>query len=138
MKHNLLDKMPFQHLVLYCKARTPVDTLRIHKASTSSTGIKHKFGIQVPRGIKNAIHIDRKNCNNPWQEAIKTELQQLTGYQTFIVLDSAEAVPNGFQKIPYHIVFDVNYDSRRMARLVARGTFIQALYKWIQSELDFS
>jgi hypothetical protein len=31
-KHNLLDKMPFQHLVNDCKVRTPVDTVRIHKA----------------------------------------------------------------------------------------------------------
>jgi hypothetical protein len=54
------------------------------------------------------------------------------------VLDSAEAVPNGFQKIPYHIVFDVKYGSRQKVRLVARGTSIQALFKWIQSELDFS
>jgi hypothetical protein len=28
----------------------------------------------VPRGIKNAIHLDRKNGNNLWQEAIKTEI----------------------------------------------------------------
>jgi hypothetical protein len=42
----------------------------------------------VPRGIKNAIQLDRKNGNNLWQEAIKTELKQLTDYCTFIVLDS--------------------------------------------------
>jgi hypothetical protein len=71
-KHNLLDKMHFQHHVHYCKAETPVHTARIHKASTTSTGIKYKVGIQVPRGIKNAIHLDRKNGNNLWQEAIKT------------------------------------------------------------------
>jgi hypothetical protein len=44
-KHNLLDKMPFQHLVHYCKFKTPVDTVRIHKASTSSSIVKYKFGI---------------------------------------------------------------------------------------------
>jgi hypothetical protein len=63
-KHNLLDKMPFQHLVNYCKVKTPVDTVRIHKASTSSNIVKYKFGIQIPREIKNAIHLDNKNGNN--------------------------------------------------------------------------
>jgi hypothetical protein len=122
-KHNLLDKMPFQHLVNYCKAKTPVDTARIHKVSTSSSNIKYKFGIQIPRGIKNAIHLDNKNGNNLWQEAIKTELKQLTEYHTFIVLDSGEAVPNDYQKIPYHRVFDVKYDLRHKARLVAGGNW---------------
>jgi hypothetical protein len=47
-----------------------------------------------------------------WNEAIKTELKQLTDYQTFIVLDSGEDVPTGYQKIPYHMAFDVKYDLR--------------------------
>jgi hypothetical protein len=63
-KRNLVDKMSFQHLVHYCKARTPVDAAKIHKASASSTRVKYKFGIQVPRVIKNSIHLDNKNGNN--------------------------------------------------------------------------
>jgi hypothetical protein len=74
--------------VHYCKARTPVDTVRIHKSSMSSTSIKYKFGAQLPRGIKNAVHLDRKNGNNLWQEDVKTEHKQLTNYHGFIVLDS--------------------------------------------------
>jgi hypothetical protein len=76
------------------------------KASTSPAGIKYKFGIQVPKGIKNEIDLDKKNGNQLWQEAIKTELKQLTDYQTFIVLDSGEDNPTGHQKIPYQMVFD--------------------------------
>jgi hypothetical protein len=81
------------------------------------------FGIQVPKGIKNAIDLDKKNGNQLWQEAIKTELKQLTDYQTFIVLDSGEDIPTGYQIIPYHMVFDVKYDLRRKARLVAGGNW---------------
>jgi hypothetical protein len=50
-------------------------------------------------------------------------LKQLTDYQTIIVLDSGEDIPKGYQKIPYHIVFDVKYDTRHMARLVADGSW---------------
>jgi hypothetical protein len=96
----------------------------------------------VPRGIKNAIYLDKKNGNNLWQEANKTELKQLTDYHTFIVLDSGEADPNGYQKIPYRILFDVKYDLRHEARVfgqrMKRKTFIQKLYEWMQSGLDFS
>jgi hypothetical protein len=86
--NNLLDKMPFCHLIQYCRSNTTVDIATILKVSTSPAGIKYKFGIQVPKGIKNIIDLDKKNENQLWQEDIKTELKQLTDYQTFIVLDS--------------------------------------------------
>jgi hypothetical protein len=99
--------------------------------SSSQTTVKYKFGIQVPRGIRNAISLDKKNKNNLWQEAIDTVLKQLTDYETFIVLDSGEDIPREYQKIPYHIVFDVKCDLRHKARLMVIGqsmirkTFIQ-------------
>jgi hypothetical protein len=108
--NNLLDNMPFYHHTQYCSSNTAVDIARIHKVSTSSAGIKYKFGIQAPKGIKNAIDLDKKNGNQLWQESIKTELKQLTDYQTFIVLDSGEDIPTGYQKIPYHMVFDIKHD----------------------------
>jgi hypothetical protein len=58
-----------------------------------------------------------------WQKAIRTELNQFTDYQTFIVLDSGEDIPTGYQKIPYHMVFDVKYDLRHNTRLVAGGNW---------------
>jgi hypothetical protein len=87
-KNKLLDKMPFCHLTQYCRSNTAGDIARILKVSTRPAGIKYKFGIQVPKGIKNAIDIDKKNGNQLWQKASRTELKQLTDYQTFIVLDS--------------------------------------------------
>jgi hypothetical protein len=102
--NNLLDKMPFCHLTQYCRSNKAVDIARIHTVSTSPASIKYKFGIQVPKGIKNAIDLYKKNGNQLWQVAIKTELKQLTDYQTFIVLDSGEDITIGYQKIPYHMV----------------------------------
>jgi hypothetical protein len=65
------------------------------------------------------LSLDRKNKINLWQEVIELEFMQITDYETFIVLDSVEDVPKGYQKIPYHILFDVIYDLRHKARLVA-------------------
>jgi hypothetical protein len=72
--NNLLDKIPFCHLTQYCRSNTEVDIARIFTASTSPAGIKYKFGIQVPKGIKNVIDQDKKNGNQLWQEAIKTDM----------------------------------------------------------------
>jgi hypothetical protein len=52
--NNLLDKMPFCHLTQYCRSNMSVDIARILKVSTRTAGIKYNFGIQVPKGIKNA------------------------------------------------------------------------------------
>jgi hypothetical protein len=77
-KNNLLDKISFSHLNQHYRSITAVDIARILKVSTSPAGIKYKFVIQVHKGIKNAIDLDKKNGNQLWQEAIKTQLKQLT------------------------------------------------------------
>jgi hypothetical protein len=48
-----------------------------------------------------------------------TDLKQLTEYQTCRGLDSGEDIPTGYHKIPYHMDFDIKYDLRQNARLVA-------------------
>jgi hypothetical protein len=58
--NNLLDKMTFCHLTQYSRSNTTVDIARIFKVSTSPAGIKYKFGIQVPKGIKNEIDLDKE------------------------------------------------------------------------------
>jgi hypothetical protein len=101
--NNHLDKIPFCHLIQYCRSNTAVDIASIPKVSSSPAGIKYKFGIHVPKGIKNAIDLDKKNGNQLWQEAIKTELKQLIDYQTFIVLDSGGGYSNRLSEnsLPY-------------------------------------
>jgi hypothetical protein len=54
-------------------------------------------------------------------EGSKINLKQLTEYQTFILLDSGEDIPTGYQKIPYHIDFDIRYDLKHKGRLAAGG-----------------
>jgi hypothetical protein len=79
-------------------SNTTVDITRILKVSASPAGIKYKFGIQVPTRINNSII--SKNGNQLWQEAIKSEIKQLTNYQTFIVIDSSDDILTSYQKIP--------------------------------------
>ena len=82
--NNFMYKMPFCHLIEYCKSKSSVDIAGTQKGSASPTSIKNIFGIQVPKGIKNAIELDKKNGNSLCQDAIKTERMQLTDYQTCI------------------------------------------------------
>ncbi len=45
----------------------------------------------------------------------------MNDYEVFRVLENWEKIPEGYKKIPYNLVFDVKFDSRRKARLVAGG-----------------
>jgi hypothetical protein len=77
-RHNeYLEKIPLCHLIPYCKPKPSTIVAKVQKASARPTFINYKFGIQVPRRIKNAIHLDKKNGNSLWEEAIKTELKRL-------------------------------------------------------------
>ena len=73
--------------------------------------------------MRQALEIDRINGGMKWLDAIKKELAQLNSYNTFKLLPKGEKPPEGYQKIPYHIVFDVKFDLRRKAQLVAGGNW---------------
>ena len=81
---------------------------------------QYKFGVRVPRTVKEALELDKQNGNNYWLEALQTEIGQINFYETFqLVEDGIKLL--GYKRIPYHFVFDVKFDGRHKARLVARG-----------------
>jgi hypothetical protein len=85
---------------------------------------KYKFGVEVARDIRHSMELDRQEGNTLWRDAIETELKQINDYKTFRLPDPGEDLEN-FAKIPYHFVFDVKFDGRRKARLVAGGNHTQ-------------
>ena len=89
------------------------------------TGPRIKFGVEVPRSVKHALWLDKMAGNTLWRDAIDKELNQINEYKTFRKLREDEDLES-FKKIPYHIVFDVKFDLRRKARLVAGGNFTSA------------
>ena len=82
---------------------------------------KYKFGVAIPRNYNNAINLDKENNNTLWKDAIDKEMSQIKEYKTFTDHGKGRIPPKGYKKIPVHLVFDVKYDLRRKARLVAGG-----------------
>ena len=93
---------------------------RCFAAAANRNTPKYKFGIEVPRSSAHALKLDEANGDNLWSSAIQTELKQIGDFKTFRTLGSGETLGD-FTRIPYHIVFDVKFDLRRKARLVAGG-----------------
>ena len=81
----------------------------------------HKYGIRIPKNIKEAIEIDKDNGNNLWMDAIKLEMQNVR-----IAFEEFDGDPNslvGYTQITGHLVFDVKLGEnfRRKARYCADG-----------------
>ena len=80
----------------------------------------HKFGIEIPRTVKEALELDRRNGNTLWADAIAKEMAEVR--KAFDILPDGKTAPVGYQKIPCHMVFDIKMeDFKRKARLVAGG-----------------
>jgi hypothetical protein len=78
-----------------------------------------KFGVKVPRTVKEALELDKKNGNTFWADAIKKELESVK--VVFNVLGKDDVVPPGYSEITYHLIFDVKFDLTRKARYVVGG-----------------
>jgi Reverse transcriptase (RNA-dependent DNA polymerase) len=79
----------------------------------------HKFGIQVPKSVKEALDIDKETGTDLWRKAIEKEMTNTQS--AFRILNENEKVPVGYQFIKCHMIFDVKMDFTRKARFVAGG-----------------
>jgi hypothetical protein len=79
----------------------------------------HKFGIRIPKTVREALEIDRDTNTSLWADAIKKEMKNVM--PAFKILDPGAAEPVGHTRIPCHMIFDIKMDFTRKARLVAGG-----------------
>ncbi len=78
----------------------------------------HKFDIEGPKTVKEALDLDHKNGNTLWVDAIVKKMKEVR--IAFNILPDGHSAPIGYQKIPCHMIFDVKMeDFRQKARLVA-------------------
>ena len=80
----------------------------------------HKFGIELPKSIKQALEIDRRTGTTYWRDALDKEIGEVR--VAFEVLEDDENLPSNYQQIRCHVVFDIKMGTlQRKARLVAGG-----------------
>ena len=105
-----------------------VDTICTQKQKRISEKVKskywarsHKYGIRIPKNIKEALEIDRENGNTLWLDVIKLRMTNVR-----IAFEEFDGDPHslvGYTQITGHLVFDVNLGEnfRRNARYCADG-----------------
>lgn len=120
--NDLLDQPGWKRLRPYAKNKKKFARM-VNQARLKSIRSKprYKFGYQIPRSHDEAVRIDERMGNTKWQDSTQLELDQLFEYETFIDKGLGAPVPEGYQKIPCHIVYDVKHDGRHKSRFVGGG-----------------
>lgn len=90
----------------------------VKKIHTRYLKTTHKYGIEVPHTVEEALEIDRRTGTDYWRKAIEKEMKNV-GMAFEFPADGK--VPPGYKKIPCHWVFTIKPDLTRKARLVAGG-----------------
>ena len=67
-----------------------------------------KYGIGVPRTVKEAYEMDSRNGNTFWADAISKEMKNVK--VAFKMLDGDETVPRDYQFVRCHMIFDVKME----------------------------
>jgi Reverse transcriptase (RNA-dependent DNA polymerase) len=78
----------------------------------------HKYGIELPKSVKEALAVDANSGTTFWKDAIEMEMKNVM--PAFEFRDD-DKMPIGYQKIDCHMIFDVKLDLVRKARFVAGG-----------------
>ncbi len=85
----------------------------------------HKFGIALPKTVKENLELNKNNGNTFWADAIAKEMKEV--HVVFKILLDGQYAPIGYQKIPCYMIFDIIMeDLQCKARLIAGGHMTKA------------
>lgn len=90
----------------------------IGKVKTRYFSRTHKFGIEMPKSVKQALAIDRNTGTTLWKDAIEKEMRNVMPAFEFV---NGDEIPPFYKAIECHMVFDIKMDLTRKARFVAGG-----------------
>ena len=80
----------------------------VRKRKTRDLKHNEKFGIALPKNIKEALQLDKENGNTLWADTIATEMKNVK--VPFKILDDGEMAPRGHQFVKCHMIFDIKME----------------------------
>ena len=118
-EHQLIDEPAFAWWAPYalCKRN------RIISKVKSKVLKKHmKYGVKVPRTVREALILDQENGNTLWQDAIAKEMSNVKVAFDIHEKGNDASVSQRRTYIECYLIFDVKMDMTQKARFVANGT----------------
>ena len=114
--NGLIDEPAFKWWVPYTLRKRDYIIAKVTARVKKKT---HKYGIKIPRTVKEAYELDKINGNTYWRDAIAKEMENVS--IAFDILEDDEGLPPGYQLASCHLIFDVKMDFTRKARFVLDG-----------------
>ena len=78
----------------------------------------HNFGLELPKSVKAAMEIDRKNRTYFWRLSIEKEMKN---FMPAFEFRNDDKMSIGYKEIGCHMIFDVKMELTRKSRLVSGG-----------------
>jgi len=89
---------------------------KLRKGKTKYWQRTHKYGIELPKSVQEALEIDRKTGMTFWRDAIEKEMRNIMPAFQF---SDDDKIPIGHKHITCHMIFDV-----KMVGLVRKAHFV--------------
>jgi hypothetical protein len=84
----------------------------INKVASRYWKKSHKYGVELPKSVKEALAIDDKTGTQFWRLAIEKEMKNVMAAFEF---NDEDKIPIGYKHITCHMVFDIKSDLMRKA-----------------------
>ena len=68
---------------------------------------RYKYGVKIPRNVKEALNFDKENRNNKWAEAMKLEIQSLNDLECFEFQPKDYSPAKEYQKTTLMMIMNV-------------------------------
>ena len=75
--------------------------------------MKEKFGMELPKNVKQALEIDKETGTDFWKNTLTTEVGDLE--PCILIVQEGMVPPPGHTEIRTHLVFDIKVDLTRKA-----------------------
>jgi hypothetical protein len=116
--NNLAHEPAFAWWVPYVQKKRKAIISKIKSKYWQRT---HKYGVRIPKTVKEAYEIDRQNGDKLWTIGIEKEMKKIR--DAFKIYNDDPSTLIGYQEITTHWIFDIKMGEnfRRKARLVGDG-----------------
>jgi hypothetical protein len=101
----------------------------LKKVKTKYWSATHKYGLELPKSVAQALAIDKRTGTDFWEKAIEKEIRNVFPAFEFHKSDNNQ-VPPGFQFVETYFVFDIKMELTRKARFFERGSMILSDYSF--------
>jgi hypothetical protein len=116
ISHQIAKEPAFRWWVPYTLRKRECIISKLSRKGSKYWQRTHKYGIELPKSVKEALEIDRRTGTTFWRDAIEKEMKNNAPAFKF---NDDDSIPIGYKHITCHMIFDI-----KMVGLVWKARFV--------------